>query len=235
MFAGPNGSGKSELKKVISPELRGQYINPDEIEKQVRVSGFLNPRSYGVEASGDEALAFFRNSTFLKATGLGEECSKLSVARDEIDFSLVSMNSYFAAVAADFVRQRLIDQRASFTFETVMSSPDKVEILRRARSHGYRTYLYYVATEDPEINVSRVLNRVKLGGHGVPEDKIRARYGRSLDLLLDAIRGTDRAYIFDNSGSRIEWIAELTDGGNMEIKTNLIPLWFKSAVLDKMN
>lgn len=103
---------------------------------------------------------------------------------------------------------------------------------------GYRTYLYYVATDDPEINVSRVRNRVTLGGHAVPEDRIVKRYHRSLALLLDAIRHSNRAYIFDNSTDNADrrhtWLAEITDSRTLELKTDRIPAWFKRAVLDRI-
>lgn len=36
MFAGPNGSGKSSIQSVIGRELLGVYINPDDIEKEIR-------------------------------------------------------------------------------------------------------------------------------------------------------------------------------------------------------
>ena len=42
-----------------------------------------------------------------------------------------------------------------------MPSPDKIEILHKAQARGFRTYLYYVATEDPEINISRDLVKFK--------------------------------------------------------------------------
>lgn len=42
MFAGPNGSGKSTLNSIISKELLGVYINPDEIEKEIRAYDHLN-------------------------------------------------------------------------------------------------------------------------------------------------------------------------------------------------
>jgi predicted ABC-type ATPase len=61
-----------------------------------------------------------------------------------------------------------------------MSHPSKVALLARAQMAGYRTYLYFIATDDPAINISRVRNRVKLGGHAVPEDRIVQRYHRSL-------------------------------------------------------
>jgi predicted ABC-type ATPase len=37
MFAGPNGSGKTTIKAVISPEMVGTYINPDDIEKYIKI------------------------------------------------------------------------------------------------------------------------------------------------------------------------------------------------------
>lgn len=131
-----------------------------------------------------------------------------------------------------------MEQKASFTFETVMSHPGKVMLLKRAQTAGYRTYLYYVATDDPQINISRVQNRVTLGGHPVPEDKITSRYYKSLELLIEAVRHTNRAYIFDNStnnaDSKHTWLAEITDGRMLELKTDRIPAWFKKAVLDKI-
>ncbi len=95
-----------------------------------------------------------------------------------------------------------------------------------------------MATEDPVINVSRVRNRVGLGGHPVPEEKIISRYHRSLELLLAAIKLTNRAYIFDNStdseNRRLAWVAEVTEGRDLELKNDRVPAWFKRAVLDKI-
>lgn len=119
-----------------------------------------------------------------------------------------------------------------------MSHPGKVDFLVKAREAGYRTYLYYVATEDPAINVSRVANRVCLGGHGVPPAKIVERYYKSLDLLIAAIRNSNRAYVFDNSTNNADgshtWLAEITDGRILELKTDPIPAWFMRAVLNKI-
>ncbi len=116
-----------------------------------------------------------------------------------------------------------------------MSFPDKVELLKNAQSRGYRTYLYYVATENVEINISRVRHRVSLGGHSVPEEKIASLYQRSLDLLSQAVKATHRAYIFDNSTHEHIWLAEVTDGNTLEMKTDQIPAWFKQALWDKFN
>jgi predicted ABC-type ATPase len=234
MFAGPNGSGKSTIKAVIRPELLGVYINPDEIEKEIRERDFLDLKSFQVDTTAAEILAFFNASVLLSQVGLLDEAACLRFSDDKLSFFEVPVNSYFASVAADFIRHKLLERGTSFTFETVMSSADKVQFLQKAQQRGFRTYLYFVATDDPIINISRVRNRVRLGGHPVPDDKVIARYARSLDLLVDAIRYTDRAYIFDNSGSAQIWLAEVTDGKTLTMKTDQMPDWFKTKVWDRI-
>ena len=187
MFAGPNGSGKSTIKSMVPKKLLGVYLNPDEIQKDIEERGFLNVRDYGVETTGEEILAFFVNSTLLQKAEMDEEASYLRYTDGKLNFHQVIVNAYFASVAADFLRQKLLEQRVSFSFETVMSSPDKIALLEKAQQLGYRTCLYYIATDDPAINVARVKARVNLGGHDVPEDKIVSRYARSLGLLMEAV------------------------------------------------
>ena len=233
MFAGPNGSGKSTIKSVISPHLLGVYINADEIEQTIRKFDFLDLSAYGLESTSTEILLFFADSNLLRRADLLDEAAALRFSDNKLIFQDVAINSYFASVAADFMRRALLAAGVSFTFETVMSFPDKIAFLQEAKSVGFRTYLYYVATEDPFINISRVENRVKRGGHAVPKDKIVQRYYRSLDLLFEAICQTNRAYIFDNSGHGNVWLAKITEGELLKMKSKTMPMWFKSAVWDK--
>jgi predicted ABC-type ATPase len=172
MFAGPNGSGKSTLKSYLRPALLGVFLNPDEIEEEIRKTGFLDFSKYAVQTTREEVIGFFTESSFLKSAGLLEESQKLRYADGHLEFSNIPVNSYFASVASDFLRQKLLQQKLSFTVETVMSHPSKVNLLAQSQRLGYRTYLYFVATDDPAINISRVRNRVALGGHAVPEHKI---------------------------------------------------------------
>ena len=238
MFAGPNGSGKSTLKAVLPKVLLGIYLNPDEIEQEIRRDGFLDFNTYDVEATAEEVLAFFTGSSFLISAGYEQEARQLAFEAGRLVFTNVPVNSYFASVAVDFLRQKLLEKKISFTLETVMSHRSKVGLLEQAQRLGYRTYLYFVATDDPAINISRVRNRVGQGGHAVPEDKITERYHRSLNLLMDAIRHSHRAYVFDNSTDSQNpshtWLAEITEGQMLELKTGQIPAWFKRAVLDKV-
>lgn len=236
MFAGPNGSGKSTLKTILPPKLLGVYLNPDDIEKEMKEAGGLDLSQYGITFSESGVKRFFRESPFLKEQGLEQIANNLTMEDDRLRFEQTTVNSYLASVVVDFLRRRLIDGRASFTFETVMSHPGKVELFREAQRLGYRTYLYFVATEDPAINVFRVRGRVARGGHDVPEDRIVKRYHASLDLVIEAIRCSNRAYIFDNSleGEAKTWLAEVTDGRNLEMKVEQMPAWFKRAIWDKI-
>ncbi len=235
MVAGPNGSGKSTIKSELSPELLGVYINPDEIEKEVLKRGYLDFTSYDVRTTGQEVLDYFAHSALLKKVDLLNEVKNLRFTDGKFSFHEVAVNAYFASVAADFIRNKLFEAHKTFTFETVMSFPDKVELLRKAQANGYRTYLYYVATENPDINISRVRHRVKMGGHPVPEDKIISRYQRSLDLLMQAVQFTHRAYIFDNSSDKHIWVAEITNGRTLEMKVDQMPTWFKKALWDRFS
>jgi predicted ABC-type ATPase len=100
---------------------------------------------------------------------------------------------------ADFRRDICLQRLESFSFETVMSHPSKVEVMIRAHDAGYEVALYFIATSDPEINVRRVEDRVSMGGHDVPHERIRARYWRALALLSHAALVAGRTVVFDNS------------------------------------
>jgi predicted ABC-type ATPase len=104
-----------------------------------------------------------------------------------------------AQAMADRIRAECLETGESFSFETVMSHPSKVDVLREARIRGFRTVLFFIATESPTLNVARVRQRVSMGGHDVPEDRVRARYVRTLQLLPSAIEAADEVLLFDNS------------------------------------
>jgi predicted ABC-type ATPase len=104
-----------------------------------------------------------------------------------------------AQAIADFQRDRCLADKSSFGFETVMSHPSEVNFMIRADDAGYDVTLYFVCTSDPEINIRRVENRVRRGGHDVPHERIVARYWRTLELLPHAALVARRTVLFDNS------------------------------------
>lgn len=117
-----------------------------------------------------------------------------------------------AQKAAIEQREQLLLHGKSMTYESVMSHHSHLKFLQSAKNIGYRTYLYFIGSEDPDINKDRVKNREKLGGHSVPEEKIVPRYKRTMNQLFDACLLVNRAYVFDNSLDGYYMLAEVHDG-----------------------
>ncbi len=85
MFAGPNGSGESVLKSHLSPKLLGVYSNPDEIQRDIERSGFLDLRVLGVSASNEDVHAFFRESELLRREQMQCQADRLACSEYKLD------------------------------------------------------------------------------------------------------------------------------------------------------
>lgn len=121
------------------------------------------------------------------------------IARDEFGDWNAPDAVIKAAIRAAEVRERCVREGRSLAFETVLSMPDKIDFIQRAKQTGFFVRLFFVGTDNPSINAKRVAMRVMEGGHDVPISKIIARYTRSLANCSVAARIADRAYIYDNS------------------------------------
>lgn len=132
-----------------------------------------------------------------------------------------------AAAEATRLRYDCLENGRDFVFETVFSSPEKLEFLRKVKDAGYFIRLFYVCTSDPAINVARITQRYMNGGHEVPISKIISRYYKSLLNAAKAISFVDRAYIYDNSvdNQLPSLLYRTTDGQLFKQYTNDIPQW----------
>lgn len=236
VLAGPNGSGKSTILRELLPEWIGVFVNADEIERELRdSSGVLDLARLGITGRPSVVLRrmeeHIRASAFARGLGLHALLGRMSMDHSRCLHVPGPYDSYLASVLSDAIRWELLDEGQTFTFETVMSSGDKVDVMKEARKRGYRVYLYFVATDDPAINVDRVRRRVKLGGHPVPANKIRTRYVRSIALMSAACDMAHRAYIFDNSGQQHKLLVEINDGRKMTVEAGVLPQWFTGTTL----
>jgi predicted ABC-type ATPase len=112
------------------------------------------------------------------------------------DYSLTDLE---AAQKAEALRNKLVEKKVDFAFETVLSTERNLLLLRKAKECGYDIQCIYVLTCNADINGARVRGRVHAGGHDVPEDKIRTRYDKALELLPLIIDVCDKMLIYDNS------------------------------------
>ena len=121
------------------------------------------------------------------------------IARDEFGDWNSEQAVLSAARRATAIREDCLATRRSLAFETVLSTPEKVDFIRRAQAAGFFARVFFVGTDDPSINAKRVAQRVMEGGHDVPINRIIARYTRSLANCAVVTRLADRAYVYDNS------------------------------------
>jgi len=106
-----------------------------------------------------------------------------------------------ASAEAVLLADHLLASGVPFCFETVFSHPSKIDLMARARAHGYRVILVAVHLGDIDLNVARVSQRVAEGGHAVPEAKVRSRAPRVLANLARALPLADEAIFIDNSSA----------------------------------
>ncbi|RAV31002.1 hypothetical protein [Sinomicrobium soli] len=234
MFAGPNGSGKSSLIEQISDDFNmGYFVNADNVKTSFKNHGFLDCNEYlPRQVSDQEWNTFILNCDLENRLGTSyfppiRLKENIMVAEDDI-------NSYHAALICEFFRIILLRCTSGFSFETVMSHPSKVSFLRHARSSGFKTYLYFICTQDPEINKSRVYIRHRKGGHYVSDEKIESRYYRSLELLSSAFMEADRAYVLDSSSKNRDVVLEKS-GQEVSVYSDTIPEWVDKYLVKKLS
>lgn len=104
-----------------------------------------------------------------------------------------------AAQKAEDLREKMISEKRDFTFETVLSTDRNLLLLKKAKEQGYFVRCIYVLTANADINVARVSARQAIGGHGVPEDKIRSRYSKALALIPQLVEVCDILHVYDNT------------------------------------
>lgn len=215
----------------------GVYVNADNIAKLLRTNKYSFKNFKVASVDRQEFLDSVASSGLLDSKFTVHDLSSNIVLHKNLSLTLkdLSLDERLAQILAEYLRHRLIQDGIKLSFETVFSHPSKLDFLREARSRGYRLYLYFVSTEDPEINVARVKDiRVSQGGHDVPVHKIRSRYTNSMEQMFDAAQLADQAYFFDNSATsrdvEVEPFAHfrVVQGNKVwdPIDSAKVPFWF---------
>ena len=125
------------------------------------------------------------------------------------------------------LREECLEKKQSLIFETVLSRYDKVDYIKRAIENGFFVRLFFVCTTSPNINASRITDRVMKGGHDVPIPKIISRYYESIKNSCELAKIVDRAYFYDNSidNEDAKLLFRLSKGQLAKQYTKDIPEW----------
>lgn len=124
-------------------------------------------------------------------------------------------------------RNKCLEEKKSFVFETVMSAIDKVDFIAKAKKNGFFIRLFFISTTTPSINASRIANRVMNGGHDVPITKIISRYYKSIENCKAVSSIVDRLYVYDNSvdGEDAKIQFRLINGKIGKMYVSKVPEW----------
>ena len=95
--------------------------------------------------------------------------------------------------------ERAIDERMDFAFETTLGGNTMASLLEKASSAGMEVRIWYVGLESADLHIARVRSRVAMGGHDIPEAKIRERYARSRMKLIELLPHLAELKVLDNT------------------------------------
>ena len=153
---------------------------------------------------------------------------------DEIAAQLSGPNRSPLDVAMQAGRQTLaiqrqhLDQRDTFALETTFSGTRELALVQKAKAAGYKVNLVFLCTNSPMTSMARIAQRVRDGGHFVPDDDVARRYQRSLANLAAGVSLADRAWLLDNTGERMRLVAAI-ERGQVKKSTINLPQWVKAA------
>ena len=155
------------------------------------------------------------------------------VNSDEIAKGLSPFRPALAAIKASKIMMEriheLIAERKSFGVESTLSTRSLAKIVVEAQNKGYKVNLVFFWLRMPELAIERVKLRVQSGGHDVPEETIRRRYGLGIDNLFKLYMPIcDYWMILDNSNTPSKLVAE----GGTAIVTKIHDKTVYNLILD---
>jgi predicted ABC-type ATPase len=137
----------------------------------------------------------------------------LFVNADLIAAGLSPFDPALAAVKAGRLMLQAIQEHArkgeSFAFETTLAGLVYARRIPRWQAAGYHVTLIFLSLPSPEMAIARVHERVRRGGHNVPEQNIRRRFATGLRNFQNVYRELADAWsYYDNSGNKpvlLDW------------------------------
>lgn len=117
----------------------------------------------------------------------------------------------------------LAKKRVDFAFETTLASRTFAPWISDLRKTGYSFHLVFLWLPNDDFAVARVAERVRMGGHNVPEETIRRRYYSGLRNFFHIYLSlADTWDLYDNSGSKPKMIASCDEEQDMIVNNSII-------------
>ncbi|MEQ1659965.1 MAG: AAA family ATPase [Hylemonella sp.] len=173
-----------------------------------RVVVFAGPNGAGKSTHADAILATLGITTFVNADFIARGLSGRHT--ETVTFTA-------GRIMLERLHQ-LAEAKEDFAFESTLSSRTFAPFLRGLRAQGYGVAIYYFSLANAQLAVRRVKARVAMGGHDVPTDVVRRRFGRSLVNFFSLYAPlASRWAIFDNSRTPHARLVATNEGDNLSI------------------
>ncbi len=102
-----------------------------------------------------------------------------------------------------------VRREESFAYETTLSGLGYLTHIQQWRAQGFWVSLYFLALPNVEIAIARVAERVRQGGHNIPEPIIRRRFAAGLRNFEQHYKAEVDAWAkYNNTGETpvlLEW------------------------------
>lgn len=159
---------------------------------------------------------------------------------DEIARGLSPLKPELAAFRAGRLlleeARRLVAERKSFGLESTLSGRTYERMLLDAKAAGFVISLHFLVVPSAEVSIRRVAQRVRKGGHHVPDEAIRRRFKRSVENFLEVyLPLADEWKVWDNEGDQMKGIADSDACSREEITTQLTEMMLRETSHRKLS
>ena len=167
--------------------------------------------------------------------GVGKSSLSGVLSAESTDLGIIiDTNKINAALGGDRIKggklaiKRInycLEKGINFTQETTLSGVRTIKTIPKARELDYFIRLYYVGVSSSDQSISRIKNRVKKGGHSIPDEDVQRRYEKRFADLSRVLSYCNEVRFFDNENGFVEK-AEYKNG-TLILKDTEIPNWIE--------
>jgi predicted ABC-type ATPase len=118
--------------------------------------------------------------------------------------------------------KELSEGKKDFGFETTLAGRGYLSMIKKMKDNGFRIILFFLWLPTSDFAVTRVQNRIRQGGHAVPESVIRRRFKVGLRNLFHLYQSqVDAWWLYDGSKLPPKVIAKKDDNDLMLLDSGL--------------
>lgn len=172
----------------------------------------------GVNGAGKSTL--FHTFEYLKnmpRVNMDDEVRAIGSWKNEKDV-------FYGGKNATSLLNSLIKGDETFNQETTLCGRSILSNIEKAKRNGFFVEIHYIGLATIQLAKERVCDRVKKGGHGIPDSDIERRFQESFSQMKSLLSKVDRAIFYDNT-SELRRFA-VYESGELKQESFSLPAWY---------